>query len=188
MGLHHFRNSTASREKYEPVVTSYSDATIILPSQLGQNNLFIEHISKISGLDNLYPTSPVIKQQFYQSTRSYAGLPTETSVELTIDMTQNLNRQHENYIYNTILEWYRMIYDERTAQTSLKIDYCGSLIVQQYDRDGSIWRNIFCEICFPTGQPTGMGDFDTKPNNSAADLQFKLQCDLNTIETKGIDF
>lgn len=188
MGLHHFRNSTAAVKKYEPVVTSYSDINLILPPALTKNELFIEHVQQIDGLDNLYPNIPTINQQYYQSTRTYAGMPTSTNVDLTVTMTQNLDNTHVNYIYNTVMEWFRLIYDEKTAQKSLKVDYCGSGLITQYDRDDSIWRELILSMCYVTGQPTGLGGINTVPDNNAATLQFHLMVDVAEIRTRGIDF
>ena len=189
--LHHFRQGTAAVNKFEPVVTAYSDITLKLPAAIadGKNDqLFIEHIQQISGLDNLYPTIPTIEQQDYQNTRTYAGMATKTAFDISVTMTQNLNNAHVNYIYNTLLNWYRLLYDERNAQRSLKVEYCSTGLITQYDRDDSIWRYISLDMCFVKDHPTGLDAINTVPDNSAANLVFNLVVDLATVKTRGIDF
>lgn len=186
MATSHYNNSTASREAYEPVNQAQFRCNIQMPSLIKPEPLFIEHVVSISGLDGLYPSVGVIEQKFMQSSRSYAGKTDSTYMDLNFAMTLNLNNVHENYIYNSIRRWYSLIHDPATGAESCKKDYKGSALIEQWDRDGSIWRKVAIKVCFPTGQPTGLGDLNIGSGNEAAQISFTLRCDLFTDANKGL--
>ena len=107
-------------------------------------------------------------------------MPTQTFVDLTVNFTLNLNDANENFIYNTMRNWYKLIYDPLTGEMGLKKDYVGSGIIVQYDRAGSIFRKITVKDIFPTGQPDFLDELNYETNDPA-ELTMVYRCD-NFIE------
>ena len=68
----------------------------------------------------------------------------------------------------------------------LKKQYCGQMVIVEYNRDGSIWRKITCSDCFPTGQMTGMGDRSYDDPNAANELSMTFMVDLWDEQTVGL--
>lgn len=185
MATSHFSNSKASMGKFEVVNGAQFKCSLLPPFVI--DPIVLEHIEGIDGLDALYPQVGIVEQKFMQSTRSFAGKPDTTAVDLTFTMSMNLNNAHENYVYNTIRRWYNMVFDPSTGAEGLKRDYCGSCTITQYDRDGSIWRIVNVKICFPTGAPSGLGTLNIGSGNEAQTVSFTLRCDLYAEGNKGLN-
>ena len=187
MALSHYKNSHAAVNKWEVVNPSLFEVTIIPPAAAlgasGLNNdqmttLFLEHVRSIGGLDGLNPTVGTAVQKFKQAERHYAGGPESTHLELNVVFSLNLNDANENYIYTAIRKWRDIIYNPATGASGLKKDYAGSMVIVEYNRDGSIWRKVICSDVFPTGQPTGMGEKNYDNVNEANELSCTFICDV----------
>ena len=123
--------------------------------------LMLEHVRSVSGLDGVTPTVGTVVQKFKFAERHYAAAgPDKTSLELTITYTMNLNKTHENYIYNMLRRWYNVIYNPQNGQMLTKIDYAkdSRLVIEEHDRSGEIWRRITCFNFFPSTPPTGLNE------------------------------
>jgi hypothetical protein len=189
MSLSHYRNSHAATNKWEVVNPSLFEVTILSPleQQVTANSaLLLEHVRSISGLDGLNPAVGVARQKFKFAERSYAGGPDQTHLELGITFSLNLNNANENYIYTALRNWTNLIYNPATGSQGLKVIYCGTMIIVEYNRDGSVWRKITCYDIFPTGQITGMGDRNYDSVNEANELQITFNCDYWAEETIGL--
>ena len=175
MRRHHYRNYTASIKKFEPVIGAYNSMSLFLPT--GENlDLLQEHINKIIGLDGINPEVSKLTQKAGLSERTYAGVPSQTSLDLTVELTLNLNNAHENYIYNTIRKWYDMSYDRDTGTFGLKVDYAAEGYVEQCDRDGSSWRTVNLVDIVPL-KLSGLPDADYSSAEPAV-LTLSLSCNL----------
>lgn len=150
-GLPHFLNNRAATKHFEPVYQNHFEVTIIPPSQVAGGEILLEHVNKIGGLES-DKGSVAIDQKYKFAKRSYAsGEPTDTVVDLTIDFSLNLNNNNEMYVYKTLRDWSRLIYNPLTGAQGLKKDYVGMIIVQNYTRDGNIfWQRTFHDA-FITG-------------------------------------
>ena len=150
-GLSHFLNSKAATKYYEPMYQNLFEVTILPPASISGGELLIEHVNKIGGLMQ-DKGSEVVEQKYKWATRSYAsGVPTGTTVDLTVDFSVNLNDANELYVYKTLRDWFRLIYNPLTGEQGLKKDYVGTLVVTNYNRAGDIfWQRTFHD-CFPTG-------------------------------------
>jgi len=150
MPLPHYTQSRASSQRYEPIQPNLFEVTIFSP--LGDDTgLILEQVKTIGGLNLLNPAVEPVAQKYKFADRSYAGMPSVTSVDLTLNFTLNLNDANENYMYNTFRNWNKLIYDPLTGEMGLKKDYVGSMIVVQYNRAGDIFRKITLKDVFPTG-------------------------------------
>jgi hypothetical protein len=147
---------------YEVVSPALFEVDITFPQVLKVNSsTMLEHVRSISGLDGVTPTIGNVVQKYKFAERHYAAAgPDKTSLELTITFTMNLNIAHENYIYVMLRKWYDMIYNPQNGQTHVKSEYAhGSrLVINEHDRDGSIWRKIICLNVFPSTPPTGLNE------------------------------
>ena len=191
MALSHYKNSHAAINKWEVVNPSLFEVTILPPdfpsgSDDSTTTLMLEHVRSIGGLDGLNPSVGTAVQKFKQAERHYAGGPESTHLELAVTFSLNLNDANENYIYTTLRKWCDMIYNPANGAMGLKKQYCGQMVIVEYNRVGSIWRKITCSDCFPTGQMTGMGDRSYDDPNAANELSMTFMVDLWDEQTVGL--
>ena len=161
----HYRNSTAATNMYEVVSPALFEVYLKFPDAMsnmaGLQDLMVEHVRSISGLDGVTPTVGNVVQKYKFAERHYASAgPDKTSLELTLTYTLNLNSVHANYIYNLLRKWYDLIYNPQNGQTLTKKNYAGGSVMTiiEHDRDGAIWRRITCLDFFPSTPPTGLND------------------------------
>ena len=190
MALSHFKNSHAAVNKWEVVNPAMFEVTLLPPTLDGQQDdkttqLLLEHVRSISGLDGLNPAMGIVIQKYKQAERDYLGVPEQTHLELQMTFSLNLNDSNENYIYTTLRKWYNKAFNPATGQYGLKKDYSGSMVIVEYNRDGSIWRKISCTNVIP-GQPTGMNDRNYDSGNEAYELSITFNCDGWLDETVGL--
>lgn len=186
MALSHYKNSVPSVNKYEVVNPSLFEATIMTPDNLN-TPLLLEHVISIDGLDGLNPSVGTVTQRFKYAERTYATVPEQTHLELTITFTSNLSDSNENYIYTTLRKWCDRRFDPSTGAMGLKKDYCGNMIILQYNRDGSVWRKITCKDVFPSGQLImGTGTLSYEAGGDAAQCTMTLICDWWDEEVIGL--
>ena len=162
----HYRNSEAARGMYEVVSPALFEVYLTFPAILNGNksinqDLMIEHVRSISGLDGVTPNVGTVVQKYKFAERHYAAAgPDKTSLELSITYTLNINDAKENYIYNMLRKWYDLIYNPQNGQTLTKQQYAAGsgMTIYEHDRDGSIWREIHCFNIFPSTPPTGLNE------------------------------
>jgi hypothetical protein len=183
MPLPHYTQSRASSQKYEPIQPNLFEVTLFTP--LGDDTgLLLEHVKTISGLDSLNPSVDAVTQKYKFADRSFAGMPTQTYADITLNFTLNLNEANENYIYNQMRNWYKLTYDPLTGEMGLKRDYVGSMIVVQYNRAGDIFRKITLKDVFPSGQLTFADELNYETSD-AAELSVVYRCDHWVEENVG---
>jgi len=175
MPLPHYTQAKASVNNFEPIYTNLFEVTLLTPLN-DDAGLILQHVKSIAGLDALNPAIEAVGQKYKFADRSYAGMPAQTFVDLTLNFTLNLNDSNENYIYNTLRNWYKLIYDPQTGEMGLKRDYVGSAVIVQYDRAGNIFRRITCKDIFPSGQLT-MADELNYETIEAVSMSQIYRCD-----------
>ena len=190
MALSHFKNSYAAVNKLEVVNPSLFEVTVLPPTFPSGGDdmsaLMLEHVRSVSGLDGVNPSVGMAIQKFKYAERVYAGGPESTHLELSITFSLNLNDANENYIYTTLRKWTDMIYNPANGAMGLKKQYCGSMIIVEYNRDGSIWRKITCQNCFPNGQLSGLGDLSYDDPNTASEITMNFICDYWDEQSIGL--
>lgn len=183
MPLPHYTQSRASSQRFEPIQPNLFELTVFSP--LGDDTgLILQQVKSIGGLNALNPVVETVGQKYKFADRSFAGMPTQTFVDLPVNFTLNLNDANENYIYNTFRNWYKLIYDPLTGEMGLKKDYVGSMILVQYNRAGDIYRKITFKDVFPTGTI----DFVDEMNYETVDpveLTMTYRCDHWVEENVG---
>ena len=92
MALPHYSNDQTSRNgrQFEPVQANLFEVTILPPSGISDAPLMLQHINSISGLD-LYKEIGAVEQKYKFATRSYAGMPDSTTLDVEINFSLNLN-------------------------------------------------------------------------------------------------
>lgn len=192
MALSHFKNSHAAVNKWEVVNPALFEVTLLPPALDGDKEggdlttqLLLEHVRSISGLDGLNPAMGTVIQKYKQAERVYLGVPETTHLELQMTFSLNLNDSNENYIYTTLRKWYNKAFNPATGQYGLKKDYCGSMVIVEYNRDGSIWRKVTCINVIP-GQPTGMNDRNYDNGNEANEISITFNADCWDDQTVGL--
>ena len=151
-GLPHYKNSRASVNRFEVAYANMFEVSIIPPPGISGGDILLEHVRSIGGL-NTEKGSEVIEQEYKYAQRSYAsGRPTNTTVDLAIKFSLNLNDNNELYVYKTLRDWKRLIHNPLTGQDGLKKDYANAkIIVTMFRRNGDIfWQRTFSD-CFPVG-------------------------------------
>lgn len=190
MALSHFRNSHAAVNKWEVVNPAFFEVTLLPPTLDGGQDdkttqLLLEHVISISGLDGVNPAMGTVIQKYKQADRVYLGVPETTHLELAMTFSLNLNDAHENYIYTTLRKWYNKSFNPATGAYGLKKEYCGSMVITEHDRDGSIWRKITCINVIP-GQPTGLNEKNINNGNQAAEISITFNADCWDDKTVGL--
>lgn len=184
MSLSHYKNSKAAVNRWEVVTPGLWECTIITPD--AENTpLLIEHIRSIDGLDGINPSNQIVQQKYKYAERSYAGLPEQNHLELTVVFTMNLNDSNENYIYTTLRRWFDRRFDPNTGAMGLKKDYYGTMVLVQYNRDGSIWRKINCLDVIPGAQLAILGSL-SYDSGDPAEISLPLVVDWWEEETIGL--
>lgn len=182
-GLPHYNNARASVNGWEPVTSNFFELTLFTPGN-ADTGLMLEHVKSVSGLNGSNPSIEPIMQKYKFADRSYAGIPGQTYMDLSVVFTLNLNDAHENYIYNMIRDWTMRIYNPNTGEMRLKNDYIGSCVIVIHDRAGNIYRRLTCTNIFPTGQ-IQMQDSLDQASAEATDLTINFRCDTWFEENVG---
>jgi hypothetical protein len=160
-GLPHYREDQTSKKnrQFEPVQANLFEVTVLAPDIVEANtDMLLQHVNSISGLGGIHREVAAIEQKYKFATRSYAGVPDGTALDVTVNFSLNLNDSNQAYVYKTLREWYRAQYNPETGEMGLKKDYCGTIIIVQFNRKGDIFRKVTLEDCFIT---SGLGFTDT---------------------------
>ena len=173
-GLPHFSNSQASLNKYEPVYLNQFEAQITCPNGVGGGTILIEHVTKVNGLSvDKHPGLATQKYKFAK--RNYAGAkPSETTMNVSISFTVNLNDANSMYIFKTLRQWSDLIYNPLTGAMGLKKDYTGNILINVFNKQGDIFRKINLKDCFPMAPITEMGLNYTQASIYKIDIQWAV--------------
>lgn len=144
-GLPHYENSSAARNKYEPVYLNQYEILFTPPPilNLGSESMVItEQVKKVEGLPEITPLGFV--EQYYKfAKRTYANAkPEDTTAEITIDFEVNITYQLDMYVYNYFRMWADKIFDPMTGTLGLKRDYTGSMQILIYNKAREIFRDF----------------------------------------------
>lgn len=174
--LSHYQKGKASKGLYEPVHGNLFEVTFIAPAGVGGSSLLLEHVNSVGGLDGINPEIEAVGQKYKFSDRSYAGMPAQTFIDVNINFSLNLNEANQMYIYKTLKDWYKKIYNPATGEMGLKKNYVGTIIIVQYNREGDIYRKITLRDVFPTGNPTGLDEANYETPD-AQTIEMTFRCD-----------
>jgi len=177
MALPHYREDQTSKKNkhFEPVQANLFEVSILPPDGVAGADLLLQHVNSISGLEALYREVGPQEQKYKFATRSYAGMPDGTALDVTINFSLNLNDSNQAYVYKTLREWYRKQYNPETGEMGLKKDYVGTLVIVQFNRAGDIYRKVTLEDCFITSALGFTGELNYgSPEPAALDVTWRV--------------
>ena len=184
MALPHIQNSTAGRNKFDPVHQNIFEVRFTVPDairdQFGKDEVLLtEHVTKITGVGGAINKAPNVQQQKFMGTdRSYIVPKLDnTHAELEMEFTLNLRDDTDNYIYKIFRAWAALGYDVNTGSRALKRDYCADwLNIAVANRAGDIFHEIIFKDVMMNGDLSGYGDFDYETGD-ACTLSVKFVSD-----------
>tara|TARA_Y100000593_G_C4305262_1_gene335403 strand:+ start:2137 stop:2691 length:555 start_codon:yes stop_codon:yes gene_type:complete len=177
MSLPHYSNDQTSKKgkNFEPVTGNLFEVTILPPAGVSGQEMLIQHVKTVSGLE-LHKAQDATTQTFKWSTRSFAGIPADSFVDVTVGFTLNLNEANQMYLYKTMRDWSRLSYNPETGESGLKKDYVGQMVIVQFNRAGDIYRKVTLEDCFITSA-TNPGDGLDYSAGDPVDMEVTWRCD-----------
>lgn len=156
--LNHVKNSEAGRKNWEPHVDSLFKVTFIPPTSVTNYELLTEQVVSATGWKS--PGPEAVQQQFQQARRSYASVDVDNTQNVTFSFELNLNDEFQNVVYNTIMDWRELVFNAQTGERGLKKNYVGTIIVESYAADGTIYWVRKLKHAFPTGDLDSIGQND----------------------------
>ena len=167
--LPHIQNSTAGRNKFDPVHINIFEVRFSVPealrAQFGKDEVLLtEHVTKVSGALGAINKGPGTgTQKFMGTDRSYI-IPKmdSTRAEFSIEFTLNLRDDVDNYIYKLFRAWKSLGYDINTGARSLKREYCADWMdIAIANRRGDIFHELIFKDVMMNGDIGGsFGDLD----------------------------
>ena len=150
MALPHYSEDQTQKKgkNFEPVQANLFEVTILPPDGVSGQELLLQHVNTVSGLAALHKDITPIEQKYKFATRSFAGTVDNTSIDVTVNFSLNLNDSNQAYLYKTLRQWYRAQYNPETGEMGLKKNYVGTIVIVQFNREGDIWRKITLDDCF----------------------------------------
>lgn len=192
--LPHLMNMHSGFEKWDPVHSSIFEVQLKIPTALkstfkAEEELLIEQVTTVNGLEALQKTTAAGEQKFHGVTVSYLN-PTldTTSADIVVEFNLNLRKKNDNFVLRLFKEWLKLSYDLRSGTRGLKRHYCGeSMLIAEANRDGTIWRAYAFKDVMVT-QISGLGTLDYS-NNEAAKIQvtFRTDCWEEVMATGATD-
>jgi hypothetical protein len=176
-GTPHYRNSRASMNKYEPLYNSQFEIIITPPPSVSNWTLTMENVTKISGLD-IHKMPAVVEQKFKSATRSFTGGAADsTTIDITLDFEVNVDDTNSAYVYKALRQWCDLAYDPLTGKMGVKKNYAGGpCIINQFTKEGDIYRQITIPMLFPTTPITSM-ELEFVSNDIYKISGFGFRCD-----------
>ena len=156
-GLPHFKNSTASRNNYEPVYLNQFEVIINPPAgiplaaqRFKGEGILAQGIKSLSGLAVDIAPSATTDQNYKFATRRYAGgEPSTTDMTVTMEFEVNLNPETNSMeVYKILRQWSDLIYNPLTGAMGIKRDYVGSMVISIFNKRGDVFRRVSIGSCF----------------------------------------
>ena len=160
--LPHTRNSEAGANMYEPVIPSQFMVYLVPPAGVAGGTILTQHAKNVSGMFIEKSGENTVTQRYQMATRTYDSNDKETTYDIVITFSMNLNDANQNYVYNTIRDWQRKRWNPLTGERGLKKDYVGTITAEKYRRDGAIfWRRTAYQAFPMTNIPDLEGNYGT---------------------------
>lgn len=156
--LSHVKNSTAGRKNWEAVVDSLFRVTFIPPTGVVNSEILTEQVRNVQGWK--VPGPDTVQQSFMQAKRNHASTEVDNTQEITMDFELNLNDAFQNYVYQTLMAWRKKVFNPLTGERGLKKDFVGTIIVEHFAADGTIYWVRTLKNVFPKGDLTSVGQSD----------------------------
>lgn len=156
--LNHVKNSEAGRKNWEPHVDSLFKVTFIPPNRVSNYELLTEQVVSAQGWKA--PLPETVQQSYNQAKRNYASTEVDATQNITFTFELNLNDEFQNVVYNTIMDWRDLVFNPQTGERGMKKDYAGTIIIESFSADGTIYWVRKLKNAFPTGDLDSIGQND----------------------------
>lgn len=187
LGLPHFRNSRAAMELYEPIYQNLFTVQLKFPAALGlsagDENLILEGITKVDGLDTNKTPQAGTSQAYKFATRRFPNAgPENTTLDVGFDFEVNLQNceigKPNMYTIKALRRWTDLIYDPLTGRMGLKsecvADWC---VITLHDKAWNpFWQWTLYNVWPESSIPPLTLDYAQK-NQIYRISAFKLACD-----------
>ena len=147
----HLKNTHAGKNLWDPMYQSIFEVIFEGISKMGLVDkgddvlsILPEQVTTVQGLDSLIKVVGVGEQKFMGVTNSYANpVHDTTAADITVEFNLNLKNNNDAYVYRIFSEWSKRLYNMQTGARTLMYQYtCPYIIINEANRDGSIWRSI----------------------------------------------
>ena len=187
LGLPHFKNSRAAQELYEPIYTNLFTVQLKFPASLGlstgDENLLLEEITKVEGLDTNKVPAAGAQQTYKFAQRRFANSgPESTVLDVKFDFEVNLQNceigKPNMYTVKNLRRWTDLIYDPLTGRQGLKSEYVADwCVITLHDRAlHPFWQWTLYNVWPTTSIPPLSLDYMQKSNIYKV-TGFGLACD-----------
>lgn len=156
--LSHIKNSEAGRNAYEYHSDALFRVTFLPPATVSGSPILTEQCISVMGWKQPAPQN--VQQKFMQASRNFASTEVEQTQEITCTFELNLNKSYENYVYNTISDWRKLVFNPTTGERGLKADYIGTIIIESFASNGEIYWTRTLKNVFPVGDMDSIGQND----------------------------
>jgi len=156
--LSHVKNSQAGRKNWEAHVDSLFKVTFIPPVGVTNSEILSEQVTTVFGWK--VPGPEAVQQVFMQAKRNSASTDIDNTQNIVITFELNLNDQFQNYVYNTLMDWRKKVYNPLTGEKGLKKDYTGTILVESFAADGTIYWTRRLKNVWPSGDLNSIGQND----------------------------
>lgn len=156
--LSHIKNSQSGRKAWEAHVDSLFKVTFIPPTGVTNSEILTEQVRSCTGWKQPGPGN--VQQKFMQASRNYASTEVDNTQEITMSFELNLNDTFQNFVYNTMSEWRSKVFNPLTGERGLKKDYIGTIIVESFAADGTIYWTRTLYNVWPKDDQSGIGQND----------------------------
>lgn len=156
--LSHVKNSEAGRKNWESHVDSLFKVTFIPPAGVTNYEILTEQVVSVTGWK--VPGPEAVQQQFMQAKKNSASTEVDQTQNLTFTFELNLNDQYQNYVYNTIMDWRKKVFNPATGEYGMQKDYKGTIIIESFAANGKIYWTRKLVNAWPSGELNTIGQND----------------------------
>jgi hypothetical protein len=152
----HYSGSKAATNLDEPMYFTKWEAIFVLPQALqaiyNSTEIITQQITKIGGLQLNRVPAPT--EQLYRGyKRRFIGSVPETTHDLDMTFTVNVDKDGIIYPWNIMRDWIKLGWDDATGLQTLKRDYVGSITINIGNKVGTVLRRVYFPILFPIEPP-----------------------------------
>jgi hypothetical protein len=149
---YHYNGSKTATSKDQPIHLTKWVTVWVLPDALrkkyGNVAIIDDQLQKISGLDS-DKMPAMVEQKVFGVSRKFVGSVTDTNITINMDFEVNKDgKTGEIYPFCLFRDWNKLQYDFETGLATEKVDYCGSIVIENHDLKGNVLRKVNAGVIF----------------------------------------
>lgn len=153
--LSHVINSEAGAKGWEAHVDSLFRVTFIPPAKIINSQIMTEQCRSCTGWK--FPGPDHTVQSFMQAKRTQASTEVDNIQELEMIFELNLNDTYQNFVYNLVTDWKKLVFNPLTGERGLKKDFMGKIVVESFAANGEIYWTRTVHNIWPKGNLESIG-------------------------------